>query len=129
MFVRSVRARTGRAGRTLAVVGVLVGVSVVGLSTPALANSGKWCNNVGMWVNWSASKTSTKIEPHEMSVANAGIGRYTGSGVVYYYGPGVTNLPNEHHTSYISATNGTYVGNYFRVNGVRYTLPDPNFTC
>jgi len=39
-----------RAGRTPAV----VGVSVVGISSRAPANSGQWCNTVGVWVHWSA---------------------------------------------------------------------------
>ena len=129
MNLRSLDTRTGRVGRMLAALGVLVGASVVGISTSAQANSGKWCNNVGMWVNWSAGKTFTTIEPHEMFTAYAGIARDTGSGVVYYYGPGVSNLPNEHHKSTVTASNGTWVGNYFKTSGVRFVLPSAAYTC
>jgi len=129
MSLRSLGSRAGRTGRTLVVVGALVGASIVGISSPAMAASGQWCNTVGMWVTYSTSKTKTTIEPHEMFTAYAGIARYTGSGVVYYYGPGVENLPNEHKKSTVSASNGTFSGNYFKTSGVRFKIPDPANEC
>jgi hypothetical protein len=131
MNLRSLGARTGRVGRTVALVGVLAGASVAGIATPALAaSSGQWCNTVGMWVNYTISSTNTTIEPHDTPIAYAGIARYTGSGITYYFGPGVQNLPIEHHKSSISASNGTSAGNLFKMQGVRFTLPpSPSYRC
>jgi len=110
-----------RFGGILAAAGI-AGTCFVGLAGPAQANSGQWCSDV-WWVTWSASHTFTKIEPHMATTTYPGIGRYTGSGVVYYYGPGVTNTLISHKTSTVSASNGSWVGNYFKHQGIRFVLP------
>lgn len=86
------------------------------------ASSGQWCADV-FWTTWWATSTSTVIEPHMLDYAYPGIGRYTGSGVVYYYGPAVTNSLISHNKSSVAASNGTYIGNYFRHQGIRFSLP------
>jgi hypothetical protein len=72
------------------------------------------------WLNWASGSTWTRIEPHGSTQMRAAIGRYTGSGVVYYYGGWVRNVyastPSS-VSSRVTASNGTNSGNYYSVNG------------
>lgn len=109
------------AWRALATLGT-VGVLSAGLASPAqAARSGTWESDV-WYVHWWADTTYTQIEPHMFDTAYAAIARYTGSGPTYYYGPGVRNSAVSHNTSYVSATNGTFIGNYFRHQGIHFQV-------
>ena len=68
-----------------------------------------------VYLNWRTYSTSTLVEPHGGSqLMRAVIARYSG-GVRYYFGPGVSN-PYSYGSnySYVSASNGSWVQNYYR---------------
>lgn len=70
-----------------------------------------------VWLNWSYGSTYTRVEPHcgAGTLMYAAIARYTGSGITYYLGPGKTNpCSYGDNRSYVSASNGTNAGNYYR---------------
>jgi hypothetical protein len=74
----------------------------------------------GPWLNWASGSTWTRIEPHGGLQMRAAIGRYTGSGVVYYYGGWVQNpypSTSSSVSSRVTASNGINSGNYYSVNG------------
>jgi hypothetical protein len=101
-------------------VGTVAAISA-SLVNPAQARSGTWLSDV-WYVHWSASSTYTRVEPHMFTTAYAAISRYTGSGPTYYYGPGVQNSAISHKTSYVYASNGYFIGNYFRHQGTNFRI-------
>lgn len=73
-----------------------------------------------IYLNWASGSTWTRIEPHAGGQMRATIGRYTGSGVVYYYGPWKENgypSTSSSVSSRVTASNGTNAGNYYSANG------------
>lgn len=73
-----------------------------------------------IWLNWAYGSTWTRVEPHGDGQMRAAIGRYTGSGVVYYYGGWAHNgngSTRSDVSSRVTASNGTNSGNYYTANG------------
>ena len=95
----------------------------LGLADPAHAvRRGTWQSDV-WYMYWSADTTWTLIEPHLLYPASAVIARYQSSGVVYIYGPAVSNPNSRYHsTSYVYNAVGAYVGNYFKYQGAHYKI-------
>jgi len=112
--------------RVVALLGATLFASVVGIATATSSQAA--CGQMdylrepayGPWLNWASGSTWTRIEPHGSLQMRAAIGRYTGSGVVYYYGSWAKNgdaSTSSSVSSRVSASNGTNSGNYYSVNG------------
>lgn len=100
---------------------VLAGTMGLAIATPAQAACGQMDLNRNpdsfVYLNWSYSATHTNVEPHggPGTYMRGVIGRYTASGIRYYFGKNSRNpaaYGGDH--SYISETVGTHAGNWYR---------------
>jgi hypothetical protein len=68
------------------------------------------------WVKYTAaSSTSLSIDPHLLYNARAVMQRYYAGTIVNYYGPWVHNTYSTNHaTSTVTASNGTWVADYWQ---------------
>lgn len=100
----------------------LAGAFLLGNSNPAQAACGTYEVDV-FYTYWKTTNTSTIIEPHQWTVPQyASIARYYAGTVIYYYGPAAQNPSWTYKTSMVSSTNGTFVGNYLRMDGITHQL-------
>ena len=113
--------------RAIALLGAALFTSILGVTVvaqPAQAACGQqWYLRepaYGPWLNWASGSTWTRIEPHGSIQLRAAIGRYTGSGVVYYYGSWAQNgdvSTSSNVQSRVTGSEGTNSGNYYSANG------------